>query len=169
MTFIGQFVFVSSQGRLLQAYATGELQASRSVENVGEEEQWNVYVWPDGKISLQNCHTKRWLCAENTGRAICDRPGPAVWEQWTLYAIGDGVHVAFKSYHGKWLCAHEPGHDTQYGGEVIADRVNCGECEHFTMIPAPGIQLENQSWSNDALNVVRAAATIVPIVLGAGG
>jgi hypothetical protein len=169
MTFIGQFVFVSSQGRLLHADTNGELHASQAVENVGEEEPWNVYVWPDGKISLQNYRTKRWLCAENTGRAICDRPGPAVWEQWTLHAIGDGVHVGLKSYHGKWLCAQEPGHDTQNGGEVIADRVNCGEWEHFTMIPSAGVPLQNQNWWNEALNVVRGATTIVPIVVRADG
>jgi hypothetical protein len=165
MTYIGQFIFVSSHGRLLQAHTDGEMHASQEVQNVGEEERWNVYAWPSGKISLANYRTNRWLCAEPSGKAICDRPSPDIWEEWILHAVGDTKHVALKSYHGRWLCAQAPGDDTQYGGEVIANRVDCGEWEHFSMIPSAGIQLHNQSWWNDVVKVVEVAGKIVPIIV----
>lgn len=168
MDFAGQFIFISSHGRLLQAYTNGEMHASQEVQNAGEEERWNVYVWPDGRLSLQNFRTNRWLCAEPSGKAIADRAAPDIWEQWTLHGV-DGTHVALRSYHNKWLCAQPPGQDTEHGGEVIADRDNCGPWERFSMVPSPGIQVHNQSWWNDVYGAVKVAAKIVPILVKAGG
>ena len=165
LNFGGQFIFISAHGRLLQAHTDGEMHASQEVEHPGEEERWNVYIWPDGKISLQNFRTNRWLCAEPSGKAIADRAAPNIWEQWTLHGV-DGTHVALKSYHNKWLCAQPPGQDTQYGGEVIADRANCAAWERFSMIPSPGIPVSNQSWWNDVLGAVKVAAQVVPILIG---
>jgi hypothetical protein len=169
MNYIGQFIFISHKGRLLQAYTNGEMHASQDVKDVGEEERWNVYVWPQGQISLQNYRTNRWLCAEDTGRAICDRERPQSWEKWTLHAVGDGTSVALKSYHGRWLCAQPPGQNVPNGGEVIADRQDCGEWERFSMVPSKDIPLRNQSWWDDALRVVKVASQVVPIVIQAAG
>jgi hypothetical protein len=167
MNFIGQFVFVSWHGRLLQAYTNGEMHASQEVQNAGEEERWNVYALPNGKVSLQNFRTNLWFCAEPSGRAICDRTQPSEWEQWSLFAIGDGVRVGLKNHHDKWLCAQPPEDDTQFGGEVIADRVNCSDWERFSMIPSAGIPVQNQSWWDDALKVVKVIGDIAPIISAA--
>lgn len=169
LNFVGQFEFISWHGRLLQAHTDGEMHASQDVGNAGDEERWNVYVWDGGKISLQNLRTSRWLCAEPSGKAICDRNSPNIWEQWTLYSTGDGIHVALHSYHGKWLCAQPPGQDTQYGGEVIADRGNRAEWESFTMVPSAGIPVHNQSWWNDVASVVQVAGQVIPIIVEAVG
>lgn len=163
--FAGQFIFISAHGRLLQAHTDGEMHASQEVNNVGEEERWNVYAWSGGKISLQNFRTNRWLCAEPSGKAIADRAAPDIWEQWTLHGV-DGTHVALKSYHNNWLCAQPPGQDTRYGGDVIADRTNCAKWERFSMIPSPGIPVHNQSWWNDVYGAVKVAAQVVPILVG---
>jgi len=168
MNYIGQFNFISSSGRLLQAHTDGEMHASQEVQNDGEEERWNVYVWPGGKISLQNLRTNRWLCAEPSGKAIADRAAPDIWEQWTLNGV-DGTHVALRSYHSKWLCAQPPGQDTEYGGEVIANRDNCGEWERFSMVPSEAAQLHNQSWWNDVYRAVQVAAQVAPILIEAAG
>src|SRR4051812_16927793 len=117
MKYAGRFYFVSSNGRLLQSYTTGEMHASQEVQNIGQEERWNVYVWPNGKVSLQNYRTNNWLCAEPNGKAICDRPQPDIWEQWTLHGING--RVAFVSCHNNFLCAQPPGENAQFGGEVI--------------------------------------------------
>lgn len=167
--YVGQFYFVSWSGRLLQAYTDGEMHASQEVGNVGEEERWNVYNWHDGKISLQNYRTNLWLCAEPSGRAICDREQPDTWEQWTLHSVGDGRRVAFKSFHDRWLCAQPPGKDTQYGGEVIADRVDCTEWERFSMIPSAGVPIENQNWWDDVSGFIDDAKELAPIVIAAAG
>lgn len=168
MNFAGQFEFISHFGRLLQAHTDGEMHASQEVQNAGEEERWNVYVWPGGKISLQNLRTSHWLCAEPSGRAICDRAAPDIWEQWTLFAV-DGTHVSLKSFHNKWLCSQAPGDNTQYGGEVIADRVNCADWEHYSMVPSAGIPVHNQSWWNDVSSGIQTAAQIAPILIEAAG
>ncbi|WP_305732494.1 fascin domain-containing protein [Trichlorobacter ammonificans] len=167
LNFIGQFVFISAHGRLLQAHTDGEMHASQEVQNPGEEERWNVYVWPDGQISLQNFRTNLWLCAEPSGRAICDRTAPASWEQWRLYAGGDKTTVCLRSAHSTWLCAQPPAQDTQYGGEVIADRRNAAAWEHFTMVPSAGQPIKNQTWWNTVGDVLKAAETILPIIVGA--
>ena len=166
LSFAGQFVFISTHGRLLQAYTDGEMHASQEVQNAGEEERWNVYIWPDGPISLQNHRTNLWLCAEPNGRAICNRTAPASWEQWRLYTGGDKVAVCLRSAHSRWLCAQPPGNDTQFGGEVIADRENAGPWEHFSMIPSQGIPVYNNTWWNAVGDAVKAAEVIVPILLG---
>jgi len=169
MNFIGQFEFISWHGRLLQAHTDGEMHASQEVRNVGEEERWNIYVWPGGKISLQNYRTNRWLCAELSGRAICDREQPDIWEQWTLYASGDSGRINLKSYHSRWLCAQPPNQNTQYGGEVIADRVNAAEWERFSMIQSAGIPLRNQSWWDDVLSLAQVAGQVAPILIETAG
>ena len=163
MKYAGQFYFISWHGRLLQAYTDGEMHASQEIGNVGKEERWNVYVWQDGKILLQNYRSNSWLCAEPSGQAICNREQPDVWEQWTLHGVGG--RVALLSNHNRWLCAQPPGDDTQYGGEVIADRGECREWERFSMIPAEGTREVNQSWWNDVLEAVNVAKEVVPIIV----
>jgi hypothetical protein len=168
---VGQFYFVSTHNRLLQAYTDGEMHASQDVGNVGLEERWNVYGWSEGggKISLQNYRSNRWLCAEPNGKAVCNREAPRQWEQWTLHAVGDGIHVAFLSTHNRWLCAQPPGQDTEFGGEVIANREQLREWERFSMIPSPGVPVRNQSWWNDVGTVINVAKEIIPIVVAVAG
>lgn len=163
MKYAGRFYFVSWHGRLLQAHDDGEMHASQEVQNIGQEERWNLYVWPDGRISLQNYRTNRWLSAEPSGRAICDRAQPDTWEQWTLYGING--RVGFLSFHGHWLSAQPPGSDTQYGGEVIADRNECREWETFSMIPAEGVQEVNNTWWNSVSSAFNVAKEVVPIII----
>jgi hypothetical protein len=165
VNYVGQFVFISAHGRLLQAHTDGEMHASQEVQNAGEEERWLVYVWPDGPISLQNYRTKLWLAAEPNGRAICNRTAPASWEQWRLYAGGYHTTVCLRSFHSKWLCAQPPANDTQFGGEVIADRENAGPWERFSMIPSEGQPINNQTWWNFVADAARAAEVIIPIIL----
>jgi len=165
MNFIGQFEFISWHGRLLQAKTDGEMHASQDVDKVGEEERWNVYTWNDGKISFQNYRTNRWLCAEPSGKAICNRDQPSEWEQWTLFSIGNG-RVAFLNHHGKWLCAQAPGNNSKYAGEVIADRTNRAEWESFLMVPSAGIPIRNESWWNDVNSTLQIAGKVVPILIG---
>lgn len=167
LKYAGRFYFVSWHGRLLQAHTSGEMHASQEVQNVGQEERWNVYVWDDGKISLQNYRTNHWLCAEPSGKAICDRAQPDIWEQWRLHGVGG--RVAFLSHHGRWLCAQPPGQDTQYGGEVIADRGECREWERFSMIPAEGTQEVNNTWWNSVRTAVDVAQQVVPIIVTIAG
>ncbi len=162
--YIGRFYFVSSHDCALQSHSDGEMHASQKVQNIGKEERWNVYVWPDGKISLQNFLTNKWLCAEpSSGKAICDRSQPDDWEKWTLHGINN--HVAFLSFHGRWLCAQAPGNDTQYGGEVIADRATCKEWERFSMIPAEGVQEVNNTWWNAVKSISDIATEVAPILI----
>lgn len=167
LSYIGQFVFVSAHGRLLQAHTDGEMHASQDVGSPGEEERWHVYVWPDGQISLMNYRNNRWLAAEPNGRAICNRAAPASWEQWKLYAGGDQTTILLRSTHSRWLCAQPPGNDTQFGGEVIADRMDAGPWEHFSMIPSANIPINNQTWWNAVGTAVQVAKVIVPIILAA--
>jgi hypothetical protein len=169
MNLIGQFVFVSWHGRLLQAHSDGEMHASQEVQNAGTEERWNVYGHADGTISLQNFGNNRWLCAEPSGKAICDRENPDIWEKWTLYSSGDAERVNLRSYHGKWLCAQPPGQDTQYGGEVIADRDTAATWERFSMIPSAGMPINNQSWWNDVSAAIQIAGQVAPIIVAAAG
>ena len=162
MKFIGRFYFVSSHGRVLQAHTDGEMHAGQEVQNIGLEEKWNVFVWPDGKVSLQNLRTNRWLCAEPSGRAVCDRAQPESCEKWTLHRVNN--HVAFLSAHNRWLCAQGPGEDTVYGGEVIADRTVCAEFEQFSMIPIDGTQEIDETWWDS----VKSADVAKNIVLAVG-
>lgn len=164
MQLNGQFEFISSHGRLLQAHAdNGEMHASQEVGNIGQEERWNVYSIRPGVISIQNVSNNKWLCAEENGRAVCDRDNPSIWEEWTLFAGGDGHTVCLRSYHGKWLCAQPPDDDTQFGGEVIADRDNAGEWERFTMVPSAQLQGSGSNWFNIVTQAVTAAGTLVEI------
>lgn len=167
MNFIGQFTFVSHHGRLLQAFASGEMRAVQEVENVGDGERWNVYAWPDGKVSLQNARTNRWLCADERGRAVCDRAQPLLWEQWKLFSVGNGTNVALQSTHGTWLCAEKPGDDGQFGGDVISNQEHCGEWEHFSMIPCAGRPLQNRSWWNAVSVALGMVRQLTPIAIPA--
>jgi hypothetical protein len=166
MNFVGQFIFVSWHGRLLQAHTDGEMHASQDVANAGDEERWNVFAWPDGKVSLQNLRTNLWLCGEASGQAICNRPAPAELEQWTMYSAGDSVHINLQSHSSLWLCAQPPGNNTRWGGEVCADRPNRAEWERFSMIPSAGIPVHNQSWWNDVRTGVEVAGQVLPILIG---
>jgi hypothetical protein len=163
MKYAGRFYFISWHGRLLQGYTNGEMHASQEVQNVGQEERWNVYVWPDGKLSFQNFRSNKWLCAEPNGRAVCDRPQPDIWEKWTLHGISG--RVAFQSYHNKFLCAQPPGQNTEFGGEVIANRPECKEWERFSMIPAEGVQEVNNTWWNSVKTAFDVAQQVAPIIV----
>lgn len=178
LSAVGQFVFISSSGFLIQAHTDGEMHASQSVDNAGDEERWNVYVWPGGQLALQNFRTNLWLTAEaDTFKAICNRTQPAQWEHWTLYSAGisasggdgDGVHIRLRSWQNRWLCAQPPGQDTDGGGEVIANREDAGPWETFAMIPSPLMEKRNQSWWNDVSNAVKTAADLAPILIEAAG
>jgi hypothetical protein len=163
MNYIGQFKFVSAHGRLLQAHTSGEMHASQDVANVGEEERWHVYAWPDGKVSLQNFRTNRWLSGEPSGRAICDRESPDTWEKWTLHGIQN--KVALLAHHNLWLCGQPSGQDTKFGGEVIADRQGCGPWEQWSMVPCAGIPIRNQTWWNTVQKASEVALKVVPILV----
>jgi len=143
------------------------MHASQDVGSPGEEERWHVYAWPDGQISLQNFRNNRWLCAEPNGRAICDRTAPASWELWRLYSGGDHLTVCLRSAHSRWLCAQPPDQDTQFGGEVIADRVDLGPWERFSMIPSRDVPISNNTWWNAVNTAVQVAEVVIPIVIAA--
>jgi hypothetical protein len=167
MKYAGRFYFVSWHGRLLQAYRYGKVRASQEVENIGKDELWNVFVWEDGKLSLQNYRTNRWLSAEPSGTAICDRAQPDAWEKWTLHGVSG--RVAFLGEHGRWLCARPPEGGKQYRGEVIADGVECKEWERFSMIPADGTLEGDNTWWNSAQSALVVAKAVVPIIVALGG
>ena len=169
LKFVGQFKFISWHGKLLQSHTDGEMHASQDHDNVGDEERWNVHVWDDGRISLSNYRTNSWLCAEPSGRAICDRAKPASWEQWTLHTVGDGLNIALKSTHNKFLCAQPPGQNTDFGGEVIADRSVCQEWERFSMVQSAADKPANQSWWNDVSAAVNVAKEIAPLLIAVAG
>jgi len=83
-----------------------------------------------------------------------------------LFAGGDGHTVCLRSYHGKWLCAQAPGDDTEFGGEVIANRDNAGEWERFTMVPSAQLQGTGSDWWNIVQQAVAVAGTLVEIAAG---
>jgi hypothetical protein len=167
LKFVGQFYFVSSFNRVLQAHAdNGEMHASQDVDSIGTEERWNVYVWDDGKIALQNFSNNAFLSAEPGGRAVCNRPTPDIWEMWQLYGLNN--KVAFFSYQNTWLTAQAPGSDTEFGGEVIANRTACGEWEQFSMIPAAGVPMPN-SWWDTVQQVIGVADKLIPIIAAVAG
>jgi len=163
LKYAGRFYFVSAHGYVLQAHTDGEMHASQEVQNVGEEERWNVYVWPDGLVSLQNFRTNLFLSAQPTGQAIANRPQADIWEKWTLHGVNG--RVAFLSYHHKYLSAAPPGQDTRFGGEVIADRDVCADWEHFSMIPSDGVKEVNNTWWNSVTNAINVAAQLAPVVI----
>jgi hypothetical protein len=167
LAYIGQFEFVSSHGRLLQAHTDGEMHASQETQNIGEEERWLVYRRSDNVISLQNFRNKKWLSAEPSGRAVCDRDSPNIWEEWRLFASGDKISISLLSYHGRWLTAQPPGQDTQWGGEVAADRAKAAEWERFSMVPSEPIQGGGGKWWETVKQAIDIATTVAPIVVGA--
>jgi hypothetical protein len=164
LRLIGRFTFVSHEGRLLQAHTDGEMHASQEVQNRGSEETWKVHLWSEGRVSLQNVRTERWLAAEPDGRAICNRAAPASWEQWRLYTGGDEPKVCLRGFHSRWLCAQPPGQDTQFGGEVIADRAQAGPWECFSMVALD--PLNDPDWFNKVKDAIAAAGhSIMPILV----
>lgn len=165
LSAIGQFTFTSAHGGLLQAHTDGEMHASQDVQNPGLEERWNVYARPAGIVCLQNYRTNRWLCAEPSGRAVCDRTNPGPWEDWRLHASGDGRSVSLLGAHGRWLVAQPPGQNTQWGGEVAADRASAGPWERFSMVPSADVPIRNKRWLDDVINAINVAKQVVPIVV----
>ena len=167
LTYIGEFKFISSSGRLLQAYTNGEMHASQDRDHVGSEERWRMFRWPDGKISFENYRSNSWLCAEPNGKAVCDRERAGPWEQWMVYSNTDRTTVSFKSAHGRWLTAQPPGENARPWdqGEVAADRLNVGPWEQFSMVPTIGGPMPNDWWKNAAA-VIRTAAELAPILAG---
>lgn len=161
----GQFLILSAHDRLLQAHSTGVMHAVTELAKAGDEERWNVHVWADGRLSLQNEKSRLWLSAEPSGRAICNRQEAAEWEKWTLHAAGDLFHIGLKSTHGKWLCAQPPGQETRYGGEVAADRDTCAEWERFSILPSQHGQLHDPIWWEAVGNAVGGATALKPIVV----
>jgi hypothetical protein len=166
MQLIGQFEFISSFGRLLQAYTDGEMHASQEPGAIGREERWNVYTVRDNIISIQNCRNNNWLCAEENGRAVCDRGVPGDWEEWAMYGNGDHRTISLRSYHGKWLCAQAPGDDTKFGGEVIADRVSAGRWERWVMLPSEQLQGESRDWMKMLESALEKGGELAPLALG---
>ena len=167
MKYAGRFYFVSNFGRALQAHKdNGEMHASKDVDSIGVEERWNVYVWDDGTISLQNLSNNAFLCAEPGGKAICNRANPDTWEKWKLY--GANNKVALCSSQNTWLTAQAPGDDTQFGGEVIANRTVCDVWEKFSMIPVDGIPSPGSWWDN-VKGAIEVAGQVVRIVVAVAG
>lgn len=154
----------------MQSYTNGEMHASQDVGNVGTEERWNVFVWPDGKISLENLSTNHWMTAEGNNACTCYREAPADWEKWQLNSKGDGVSVTLLSAHGRYLCLQPPGMNAvlpgvdDYAGEVVADRTAVGEWETIKMIPSSGDAFPN-SWWSQASNIISTAGAAAPILL----
>ena len=168
MKYAGRFYFVSAHERVLQAHKNGEMHASQKVQSIGEEERWNVYVFENGKMALQNYATNLWLCADVSGEAICNRPKPDAYEFWLLHGV-EG-RVAFQSdATRKWLTAQPPDENTQWGGEVAANRDVCDRWEQFTMIPADGIKEVNQNWWNDVKSAADVAQQVVRIAVVVAG
>ena len=164
--FAGQFEFISSFGKLLQAHAdNGEMHASQDPGNIGTEERWNVYVWETGLVSLSNFSNNLFLSAQPSGEAVANRGQPSIWEQWTLHANGDKTTISLLGYHGKWLTAQAPGNNTQWGGEVAADRDACGAWEHFSMIPSAQLDVRTQNWFNSVTNALQQAAGVAAVVI----
>lgn len=166
MNFAGQFIFISSFGRLLQAHSdNGEMHASQETQNCGTEERWNVYVWPNGTVSIQNYSNNKFLCDSDNTQVVCDRDQVGDWEIWTLYVVNR--KVALKGSHNFWITAQAPGDNAQFGGEVIANRPSSnppGAWEQFEMVPSPGIPMANNSWWNTVSNIIQTAEQLAPIV-----
>jgi hypothetical protein len=166
MNFAGQFIFISSFGRLLQSYSGGEMHASQETQNCGTEERWNVYVWPDGRLSLQNYSNNKFLSDTDYTEVKCSAAQVGDWEYWKLYAVNN--KVVLKGCHNFWLTAQAPGDNTQYGGEVIANRSAGsppGAWEQFQMVPSAGIQMVNNSWWNTVCTIVQAAEQLAPVIV----
>jgi len=159
--YVGQFTITSIHGRLVQGYTNGQVHASQNVDHVGDEERWLMYAFGE-RVMLKNLRTQRWLCGEDSGRAIADREVVADWEMWTPIRVGH--KIAFRSHHGKYLCAQPPGQDTRWGGEVCADRNAIGAWETFDVIPSEGVPFPGQPWWQKALEI---AVEYGPIVIAA--
>lgn len=159
-SFMGEFMFISHHSCLLQSHTSGEMHAERGIDEVGREERWHVYRWADGAISLRNFRISRWLCAEPSGRVVCDRERVGPWEKWSLQNL-DGNRVALLSYHGRWLCGEPPTHRRQ----VVADREECREWEQWSMQPSEGLPIW-RDFGEQVLDLAERAALIaLPILL----
>jgi hypothetical protein len=92
--FIGQFEFISSHGRLLQAHTGGEMHASQDVQNIGDEERWNIYNVRENVISIQNFRTNKWLCAEPSAVPYVTETSPISGKtgNYTLEEMAERLH-----------------------------------------------------------------------------
>jgi hypothetical protein len=137
MEAIGQFRITSSSGRLVQAHDDGEMHASQDLSQVGEEERWNLYVWPDGKVSFENYRTNRFLGVNPNGCPRADRGIAGDTEKWIIHATGDHATVGLMDSRGHWLTAHTPGANAgTCGGECEVITSAMGSQEHFQLVPS---------------------------------
>jgi len=88
----------------------------------------------NSKVHFKTVH-KKYLCAEDNGNAVANRPGPGPWETFLVVDpqnpnnnsnVPNGGKVAFRGAHGKFLCAEQ-------NGDLVANRPGPGPWETFTI------------------------------------
>jgi len=112
-----------------------------------------------GYVVLKSFHSK-FLCAENSGKVVCNRDVAGPWERFEIVHISGNV-IAIKAHNGNWIHVNHNGtvsqssHQTKFeanayhgkvtfkslvnhkflcaeqSGDVVCNRANAGDWEHF--------------------------------------
>lgn len=161
---VGQFMFANSAKRALHAEPNGNVYAIFESSDLTTAAVWNVYLWPDDKVSLQNFATRQFLTvawregAEERG-VFCDKVEDGIWEKWSLF--GSENYLALQCYHEGWLYAETPS-DTNESGRLYHKHGPVGWTERWSMIPAP--MLDGKWWSA-ASKAISNSTNTVPIIV----
>lgn len=90
----------AADGSCLAATEAGEVEARPAGDR---DALWQALLSPDGEeLSLRSAHGK-FLCAEQSGRVLADRPRQSTWETFRVVPLHGQGGVALRDFHGGYL------------------------------------------------------------------